>query len=140
MPSPYDICPISRKQIDSAYPLAKLALPSIGIEEWRDLCRASDGADEIALASNAKGYAQGLSISSVLEQGDRRILDVSSFVIVSAADEPGVEADLVQYLKARAKALNCNSVQIHLADGIEHSVGRNRSAGKAGPGILTIAL
>jgi GNAT superfamily N-acetyltransferase len=119
MAQAYEIGPIEDEQIDSAYLLARLAVPSLELDSWRDRCRRLSGraADEILVASNPRGYVQGLAISAVtLERLGAPVLDVSSFVVVSAADGPGVGVELFDHLARRARRAGCASIRVHLLD------------------------
>ena len=122
MAKTYEIRPVSDVDVDGAYLLARLSLPALDLEGWREACERSRaaGAEEITVAANRRGYLQGLAISRA---GPDRTLDVPSFVVVSAADEPGVGVELFHYLRARARRLNCSALRLHLADRDEIRVG-----------------
>lgn len=110
----YEVRPIADLEIDGSFVLAKLSLPGLDLGAWRKLSEQlrDDGRSEISITANRAGYLQGLAISRA---GIGRVLEVSSFVVVSAADAPGVGMDLFAYLHARAKALGCASLRIRIA-------------------------
>ncbi|MCX5514644.1 hypothetical protein C3941_16195 [Kaistia algarum] len=125
MAQAYEIGPIEDEQVDSAYLLARLAVPTLELDGWRDRCRQSPGreADDILVASNPRGYVQGLAISAVtLERLGALVLDISSFVVVSAADGPGVGVELFDHLALRAKRAGCASIRVHLLDRSERQL------------------
>ena len=111
----YKIGPVADEQVDSAFLLARLSVPALDLEDWRVLCGRVTGAgsDEVTVAVNGRGYVQGLAVS---RGSPDRVLDVSSFVVVSAADEPGVGLELFRYLRARANGLGCRAIHLRLSD------------------------
>ena len=116
----YKVSRISSRQVDPAYLLASLAAPALDLDGWRAFCRdvisagsRRSGQDEIIVAANPAGYVQGLCVSAArwhLAYG--RILDVSVFVVSSAADEAGVAIDLLRHAKALARAEGCSGIRI----------------------------
>jgi hypothetical protein len=116
----YKVSRISPRQIDSAYLLASLAAPRLDLDGWRAFCRDAlgdgvrrTGQEDIIVAANPAGYVQGLCVSAVrrhLAYG--YILDVSVFVVASAADEAGVAVDLLRHVKAVARTEGCSGLHI----------------------------
>lgn len=112
MAAAYSIRPIAGDDVDGAFVLARLSMPSSDLEDWRERVDRSRsmGAEEITVAVNPPGYVQGLTISRVLPEG---VLEVPAFVVVSAADAPGVGIELLGYLKARAARAGCRTMAFH---------------------------
>jgi hypothetical protein len=113
----YRISEIGAAQVDKAYPLISAVDPKLGLEAWRTVCRrvncpvASTPSWEsrrIAVASNARGYIQGLAVFAPLQHPVHgRVLNVSVFAVVSAADVIGVMDELYDYLKHVARTEAC---------------------------------
>jgi hypothetical protein len=120
MPFTYSIDHINPDQIDQAYPLVSLVAPTLDLDTWRALCRnvadrrvRSPDLDDVIVAMNPPGHIQGLCVAAVRSRaGHGRLLDVPIIVITSAADEAGVAADMLAYLKALGEAENCASLRI----------------------------
>lgn len=114
----YEIGRIEPEQIDRAYALVRVAQPAVQLGAWRryvaDLDETSDWAlhREVLVACNALGYIQGLCISSIVQLANDRVLDVPIFIVVSAADERGVRAELLNNLESRAAGLGCSQLRI----------------------------
>ncbi len=108
MPSTYRVSPISPAQIDRAYLLVQPVAQSLDLPGWRTFChgivnRQHDPSqrEHIIVATNPRDYIQGLCLMRLAEHPSYgRLLDVPIFVITSVADEPGVAADMLKYLKA----------------------------------------
>jgi hypothetical protein len=116
----YKVGRIARRQIDPAYLLLRPVVPKLDLASWRAFCqemlvsesRPADQ-DDIVVAANPVGYVQGLCLCAVrghLLHG--RILDVSIFVVASAADAPGVANDLLGYLRTLAKGEACGAIRV----------------------------
>lgn len=120
MAGSYPVHPIRDAEIDSAYVLARLAAPSLELDAWRQACRAANRAqaEEIAVATGAKGYLHGLARSHVVAEGGETLL-IADSVVVSAADETGVRLDLLRYLQRRASELGCAAALVRSPDGAE---------------------
>jgi len=120
MPHFYQVGPLTVEQVDTAYCVAKLFAGTLSLDHWRSFCRTvleregqQGGRDEIHVATNARGYIQGLCIGSATEDPDHgRILDVWFFAVMSVSDEAGLASDMVQYLRAAAKAGGCEGLRI----------------------------
>lgn len=120
MHSTYRVGRITSGQIDAAYLLVNLVAPTLEPEVWRTSCldtikrkdRKTDQ-DEIVVAVNPLGYIQGLCVYAIRRHpAHGRILDVSIFVVTSAADEAGVAIDLLGYLRQRARLEACVVIRI----------------------------
>lgn len=116
MAAAYSIRPIAGDDVDGAFVLARLSMPSSDLEGWRERVDRSRAipAEEITVAVNHPGYVQGLAISRVLPDG---VLEVPTFVVVSAADAPGVGLELFGYLRARAALAGCRTMCIQFTVG-----------------------
>jgi hypothetical protein len=116
----YKIGRITAAQIDRAYLLVNPVAPRLDLDEWRALCRdvlirkrQAIDQDDIVVAVNPVGYVQGLCTHVVRKHPFHgRILDVSIFVVTSAADEAGIAADLLDYLKGLARQEACSAIRI----------------------------
>jgi hypothetical protein len=120
MGATYEVNRISAELIDRAYPLVISAAPRLDLEGWRALCRNVVNRevhplelDDVFIASNSRSYIRGVCVA-----GGRihallgKVLDVRIFVLASAADEPGVAAAMIEYLKSRAIRESCSYVRI----------------------------
>jgi hypothetical protein len=120
LPPTYKVSRMSVGQIDASHCLVSLIAPELDLEEWRTVCRnlldCKDDQfdqDDIAVATNTRGYVQGLCVSGARKHWvDGRILDVPIFVAASAADADGVAIDLLYYLKRLAKTKACDRIRI----------------------------
>lgn len=116
----YATAPITAEQVDAAYLLVGPLAPLADIERWRSYCeetRSGVGTatrhQEIVVATNPRGYLQGLCVHAVVRhpvQG--AILDVPVFVVASAADEMGVAAALLCDLCVVAGRSDCAAIRI----------------------------
>ena len=71
----YFVEPIGPETIDTAYPLAQAAIPSLSKHEWSRFCRSPDFAEdrastlgegeEVVVARNARGYVKGLCVYAI---------------------------------------------------------------------------
>ncbi|RJF88774.1 hypothetical protein D3874_18755 [Oleomonas cavernae] len=112
MPYTYQVGPLTAEQVDPAYCVARLFAGALSLEQWRSFCRAvleREGQqgehDQIHVATNARGYIHGLCIGSATMHPRRgRMLDVWFFAVMSVGDEAGLAGEMVQYLRAVAKA------------------------------------
>ena len=119
----YRVGPIRPGQIDLAYVLVNRIAPLVALDAWRSYCRDSIGraADPgigpaITLATNIPGYVHGLAVWTPLDHiAHGRLLDVSLFAVISAADEAGVARDLMTHLAACAEAKGCRGLRIWLS-------------------------
>lgn len=119
MQSTYKVGRIAPEQVDPAYLLISPVAPTLDLAAWRTFCGAvqrkdrHDGEDDVAVATNPRGYLQGLCAYAVRQHPFYgRILDVSIFIVTSAADEAGVAADLLRHLKVLARAEACGAIRI----------------------------
>ena len=120
MPRTYRVAQIGPNQIDRAYPLVETVEPSLDLKGWRALCGEVAGhrypgaeGDKIIVATNPLGYVQGLCVAAVKESTpDGRVLDVPIFAVASAADEAGVVAGLLDYLRDCGRNETCGSIRI----------------------------
>jgi hypothetical protein len=116
----YKIARITTGQVDAAHLLAGRLDPLLDIMRWRSYCdeAASEagtaaGRQRIVVATNPRGYLQGLCVHAVVAhpvQG--AILDVPVFVVASAADEIGIVEALFRDLCAVAERLDCAAIRI----------------------------
>lgn len=116
----YTTAPITAEQVDTAYLIVGRLAPLLGIECWRGYCDEilsgvgrSGRRQAIIVATNPLGYLQGLCVHSLARhpvQG--AILDVSVFVVATAADELGVTAALLSALSSVAGRLDCATIRI----------------------------
>lgn len=132
----YQVSQITAAQIDPAFLLVGPVVPKLGLDGWRDFCRhvlayarQAAGQDHIVVAANRRGYVQGLGVYAVRSHPlHGRMLDVSLFVVASAADEGGVAGDLLSYLKAIARSETCDVLRIW---SLEQEDGSSRLKGSA---------
>jgi hypothetical protein len=114
--SAYRIARLSSERIDQAYPLVNLLAPALGLDSWRTLCGTvmnRDRVGEVIAATNPLGYIQGICIVALRNDATLgRLLDVPFMVIASAADEAGVAADMLAYLKTLGRAESCGNLRI----------------------------
>ncbi|MDR3471307.1 MAG: hypothetical protein P4M09_06415 [Devosia sp.] len=114
----YEIARIEPHQVDRAFTLLQVALPAVHVDVWRgyvtDLLNHRRGwmTRDVLVACNARHYLQALCIVSLVERGELRVLDVPIFIVVSAADERGVRAELLAHLKSRAADSGCHRLRI----------------------------
>ncbi|POR47128.1 hypothetical protein [Bosea psychrotolerans] len=116
----YKIGQIADEEIDRAYLLVGLVAPRLALEEWRALCfdaltrkRLAIAQDDIVVAVNPVGYVQGVCVYAVRKHPSHdRILDVSIFVVTSAADEAGVASELLDHLRVLARREACQAIRI----------------------------
>ena len=116
----YRVAPIGPNQIDRVFPLVETVEPSLDLAAWRARCGEAvsrrypgAGGDKIIVATNPLGYVQGLCVLAVKENTpDGRMLDVPIFAVASAADEAGVVADLLDYLRDVGRNEACGSIRI----------------------------
>lgn len=116
----YKVSRMSVGQIDASHCLVSLVAPELDLEGWRTICRNlldcrddQSNQGDIAVATNTRGYVQGLCVSGGRKHiADGRILDVPIFVAASAADADGVAIDLLHYLKRLARTKACNRIRI----------------------------
>jgi hypothetical protein len=114
----YEIVGIEPAQVDRAFALLQVALPGIGMDVWRSyVTDVIDGRSgwsdrEVLVASNPRGYVQAVCITSIVERDRVRVLDVPIFIVVSAADERGIRAELLAHLKGLAADLGCHRLRI----------------------------
>jgi hypothetical protein len=116
----YKIAPITAAQVDAGYLLVSPLDRGLDVARWRSYCGevasgpgAEVGRQQIVVATNPRGYVQGLCVHAVVKhpvQG--AILDVPVFVVASAADELGVAAALFGELCAVAERLDCAAIRI----------------------------
>lgn len=141
----YKVDRIRAGQIDAAFLLVQPVAPAFDLDEWRSFCRESlahgfhpAGKDDIVVATNRPGYVQGVSVGAVRRHPVHgRILDVSLFVVMSAADEAGVAGELGRYLKALARSEACGAIRIGAAgsDNWIRHLGEDERL-QADPGLL----
>jgi hypothetical protein len=120
MPPTYRVGRIAAAQIEAAHLLVDRIAPALSLEQWRADCREAIGRkgrrsdeDDVAVAVNPLGYVQGLCVSAVRRHFVYgRILDVSILAVASAADEAGVVADLLRYLRALAAIDACEGIRV----------------------------
>lgn len=120
MQSTYKVDRIAAAQIEPAYLLVNRIAPALSPEQWRACCREIIGRkdrhsdkEDVAVATNALGYVQGLCVSAMrrhLIYG--RILDVSVLAAASAADEAGVAEGILRYLRALAQTEACQAIRV----------------------------
>ena len=135
MPHTYQVGPLTAEQVDPAYCLAKLFADTLSLDQWRSSCRTAlerrarqGGHDEIYVATNARGYVQGLCIGAATTNPHHgHILDVWFFAVMSVSDEAGIASDMVQYLRAVAKAEACDGLRIQTFGqvGLSRHLGRH---------------
>ncbi|KPH77396.1 hypothetical protein [Bosea vaviloviae] len=120
MQQSYKIGRITAAQIDRAYLLVNRVAPKLDLDAWRAFCREilaqkrqAIDRDDIVIAVNPAGYVQGLCSHAVRNHPFHgRILDVSIFVVTSAADEAGIAGSLLDHLKDLARQDACNTIRI----------------------------
>ncbi len=125
MSATYGVGRISADQIDQAYSLVTLVAPMLGLDAWRALCRNivsrvthRPDLDNVIIAINPRGYVQGLCVTAVRNHAVHGpILDVPIMVIASAADEAGVAAEMLAYLKMLGRSEGCASMRIWTSEG-----------------------
>lgn len=116
----YRIGRITAAQVDRAYLLVHRIAPKLDLDEWRAFCRdilaqkrQAIDRDDLATAVNPAGYVQGLCSHAVRKHPFHgRILDVSIFVVTSAADEAGIAGSLLEHLKDLARQDDCSAIRI----------------------------
>ena len=116
----YRIGRITAAEIDRAYLLVRLVAPELELVDWRARCRAvptgsrhAHGQDDILVALSPAGYVKGLCVHALGTHPDHgRLLDVSIFVVASAADEGGITAGLLDHLKHSARREACQAIRI----------------------------
>lgn len=114
--SAYQINRLDVERIDQAYPLVTLLAPTLGLDSWRTLCGTvmnRERVGEVIAATNPLGYIQGICVVALRNDAAiGRLLDVPFIVIASAADEAGVVADMLAYLKKLGRAEGCDNLRI----------------------------
>jgi hypothetical protein len=118
----YTVGRITTEQIDAGFLLVSRLDPSLDGGRWRTYCNEvvsgagpAVGRKQIVVATNPRGYLQGICVQAVVEhpvQG--AMLDVSVFVVASAADEIGVAAALFGELCGIAERLDCSAIRIRM--------------------------
>jgi hypothetical protein len=120
MPHTYQVGPLTAEQVDTAYCVAKLFAGTLSLDQWRSFCQTvlerqgqPGEHDEIHVATNARGYIQGLCIgSATTDPHHGRVLDVWFFAVMSVSDEAGLASDMAHYLRVVAKARGCQGLRI----------------------------
>ncbi len=113
--SAYRINRLDAERIDQTYPLVTLLAPTLGLDSWRTLCGTvmnRERVGEVIAATNPLGYIQGICLVAVRNDTIGRLLDVPFTVIASAADEAGVVADMLAYLRKLGRAEGCSNLRI----------------------------
>src|SRR5579863_496160 len=116
----YAIEAIGPRTIDRAYPVAAAGGFAGTLDEWRSFCRSlrpqpvGQGTDRdlAAVARNERVYVKGLCVYSIRDHSPhRRLLDVSIFVVASAADEGGVATELIGFLRSECNKWACEGIR-----------------------------
>jgi hypothetical protein len=111
------------ERVDDAFPIARAAVPGLTLERWRvftgDAVTVGDRASPpgIMVVENERGYIQGLCTYRL--QHDMRhgtILAVDDLVVLDLVDNGAVAAALVDAVEARARAVGCDAIRLHLAE------------------------
>ena len=126
MPGIYTIEAIGVRSADRAFPLARVAAPSLSYEEWRQLCGShksketptdSSDKEEIVVARNADGYVKALCIFAARNHPIYgRVIDVPVLVVASAADNEGVTADMLEFLRSKCDGSKCSGMRFWAMD------------------------
>lgn len=128
MSATYGVGRISAGQIDQAYSLVTLVAPMLRLDAWRALCRNigthRPDLDNVIVAINPRGYVQGLCITAVRNHSVHGpILDVPIMVVASAADEAGVAAEMLAYLKMLGHSQGCANMRIRTSEEKNRTLG-----------------
>lgn len=116
----YAVSPLSEDKVDRAFPLMRCVEPDLDLDDWRRFCREElgktghdGGAGAVFVASNPRGYLQGLCVAS-LPAGEReaRVLEVPIFIAASVADRDGVAAEMMEFLEAYCRDKVCGGIRI----------------------------
>jgi hypothetical protein len=117
---------LARERVDDAFPIARAAVPGLTLERWRlftgDSVAAGDRAmpPGIMVVENERGYIQGLCTYRL--HHDMRhgtILAVDDLVALDLVNDGAVVAALVDALEARARAVGCSAIRLHVAEDAE---------------------
>ncbi len=150
----YTVAPIAPNQIDQAFVLARLAVPAMTIDRWRETCRPGassfqDGAapwqvSRVLVAVGPRGYLHGLSLVGRMRSADgARAIEVPAFLAPSAVDAEGVCTALLRALIALCREHGCDglTVQVPSADiGAYAALCRAAEALSMDLGMLTLGL
>ncbi|MQT12208.1 hypothetical protein [Segnochrobactrum spirostomi] len=121
----YAVSPLSEDKVDRAFPLIRSLEPDLDLDAWRRFCR--EGFEEtghngiagtVFVASNPRGYLQGLCVAALPEEAregpasQARVLEVPIFIAASAADRDGVAAEMMEFLEAYGRDKVCGGIHI----------------------------
>lgn len=116
----YAVSALSEDKVDRAFPLIRALEPDLDLDDWRRFCREGLGktghdgsAGTVFVASNPRGYLQGLCVAA-LPEGEReaRVLEVPIFIAASVADGEGVAAEMMEFLEAYGRDKVCGGIRI----------------------------
>ena len=111
---------LSASQVDIAFLLIETAKIGLSPADWKQFCarilewRGATGLhDDVFVTVNIHGHVKGVCVLQVTQSlllG--RVLDVPVFVGISAGDEDGVVAALLDAVKDYARGAGCGQVRI----------------------------
>ncbi|MEX2009238.1 MAG: hypothetical protein WEC41_03510 [Dongiaceae bacterium] len=117
---------LGRDRAEAAYPLARIAVSALTLDQWQRFLSASEGARPgVMVAENERAYIQGLCTHRVVP--DLRYgaaLAVDDFVVLDMIDGGQVAAALLEALEDEARRQGCAVLHLHLPQ--EHSEFRCR--------------
>lgn len=116
--------PLTKRQIDQAFPLIRTIAPGLPVERWRAFAARRVGrpgpsvaARGIMTVQNGHGYIHGLfshTVDEHLHHG--RVLQVDTVVVLDLFDAAGVAAALIRAMESVARALGCDAIHTSLPD------------------------
>ncbi len=113
---------LAPERVDDVFPVARAAVPGLTLERWRGFARlalmpAAATASGILVVENARGYIQGFCTYRL--QHDIRhgtTMAVDDLVAIDLLDSAPIAAALLEALEARARATDCDVLQLHVPD------------------------
>ena len=121
---------LTRRQIDQAYAVARMVVPDLTVECWRDFAAAliQDAGDPdpsategpaaasgIMTVQTHQGYIHGLfSFRTDPHLRHGRVLTVDNFMVVDMVDPAGTASLLLRAMDRTAHALGCSAIHTTL--------------------------
>lgn len=143
MGAAYSVGSIRYDQVDRAYCLIEAVGYDVDLERWREFCssaiaKAQDpNCETVVTVENPLGYVTAVGILRArISELYGRVLDVPVFVVVSAADTPGVCDALLGFVMATAGEKHCGFVRVASPEPASWSGLPGRGQGESKRGIL----
>ena len=107
---------LGRDRAEAAYPLARIAVSALTLEQWQRFLSAPEGARPgVMAAENERGYIQGLcTYRTVPDLRHGAALEVDDFVVLDLIDGGQVATALLEALEDEARRRHCAVLRLQL--------------------------